>query len=436
MVATDLHEEAPVWWLRVKQAAERGATLVVLNARPTRLDKFATRLLHHAPGGAAGPMRELLAADDADAPAGSPAAVSAMLPRVPPTWSSSTGAEGLTGDETDTLARAAGQPAAGPWRDEDAAAPGASTAVWCRLGPRQRKARGTWASIQHMAPATRHIGGRDAPIFMPGQPTARGGALRDGADPVGDGLMDGRGKLSFLVVQELFLTETAALADVVLSGAKLGRTRGHIYQRRAARALFPPAIGAMARRGPIGKILAQLGERVGLGKPPFAAGLVFNEIAKVVPQYRLDYRALGHVEPQWPIVGGADMYYGGTAMRTGRIGRAMGGGGRVRAAGVVRIARRRAAGAGRRRLSHYAYPHALYAGDVDQSYRPAGRAHGAAGAAPESAGRGQLRRRRTADGDRGRPDLRCGGGRARRCRQVSCWPAFPARGRSASSRSL
>src|SRR5690606_40839947 len=40
VVAADLHEEAPVWWLRVKQAAERGATLVVLNARATRLDKI------------------------------------------------------------------------------------------------------------------------------------------------------------------------------------------------------------------------------------------------------------------------------------------------------------------------------------------------------------------------------------------------------------
>jgi len=40
-VACDLHEEAPIWWLRVKQAAERGATVVVANARPTRLDKYA-----------------------------------------------------------------------------------------------------------------------------------------------------------------------------------------------------------------------------------------------------------------------------------------------------------------------------------------------------------------------------------------------------------
>ncbi|MCA9957882.1 MAG: (2Fe-2S)-binding protein, partial [Anaerolineales bacterium] len=50
VVASDLHEEEPIWWLRVKQAAERGATVVVLNARPTRLDSFATYALHYRPG--------------------------------------------------------------------------------------------------------------------------------------------------------------------------------------------------------------------------------------------------------------------------------------------------------------------------------------------------------------------------------------------------
>ncbi len=41
VVACDLHEEAPVWWLRVKQAAERGATVIVVNPRPTRLERYA-----------------------------------------------------------------------------------------------------------------------------------------------------------------------------------------------------------------------------------------------------------------------------------------------------------------------------------------------------------------------------------------------------------
>jgi NADH-quinone oxidoreductase subunit G len=60
VVASDLHQEAPVWWLRVKQAADRGATLVVINARPTRLDDYAAHVLHYGPGMALEQVRQLL----------------------------------------------------------------------------------------------------------------------------------------------------------------------------------------------------------------------------------------------------------------------------------------------------------------------------------------------------------------------------------------
>jgi NADH-quinone oxidoreductase subunit G len=36
VVASDLQEEAPIWFLRVKQAADRGAKLIVVNPRPIR----------------------------------------------------------------------------------------------------------------------------------------------------------------------------------------------------------------------------------------------------------------------------------------------------------------------------------------------------------------------------------------------------------------
>ena len=54
VVGCDLEEEAPVWWLRVKQAAERGATLIVLNPRRTKLDKAASYSLRYPFGSAAG----------------------------------------------------------------------------------------------------------------------------------------------------------------------------------------------------------------------------------------------------------------------------------------------------------------------------------------------------------------------------------------------
>ncbi|HNN13275.1 MAG TPA: 2Fe-2S iron-sulfur cluster-binding protein, partial [Anaerolineales bacterium] len=50
VIASDLYEEAPIWWLRVKQAADRGATLIVANPRETKLDRFAKYSIRYAYG--------------------------------------------------------------------------------------------------------------------------------------------------------------------------------------------------------------------------------------------------------------------------------------------------------------------------------------------------------------------------------------------------
>ncbi|HKY55694.1 MAG TPA: 2Fe-2S iron-sulfur cluster-binding protein, partial [Anaerolineales bacterium] len=50
VVASDLYEEAPIWYLRVKQAAARGATLIVLNPRETKLERFATHAIRYEYG--------------------------------------------------------------------------------------------------------------------------------------------------------------------------------------------------------------------------------------------------------------------------------------------------------------------------------------------------------------------------------------------------
>ena len=50
VAASDLYEEAPIWYLRVKQAAERGATLIVANPRETKLDRYASFVVRYAYG--------------------------------------------------------------------------------------------------------------------------------------------------------------------------------------------------------------------------------------------------------------------------------------------------------------------------------------------------------------------------------------------------
>jgi NADH-quinone oxidoreductase subunit G len=60
VVASDLEEEAPLYWLRVKQAAERGATLIVANPRATKTDRHATHMLRYSYGDEAETVRALL----------------------------------------------------------------------------------------------------------------------------------------------------------------------------------------------------------------------------------------------------------------------------------------------------------------------------------------------------------------------------------------
>src|SRR5690606_7265946 len=61
VVASDFEEEAPIWWLQVKQAVDRGAKLVVANARPTKLERYATVPVRYQYGAAVDVLNGLLA---------------------------------------------------------------------------------------------------------------------------------------------------------------------------------------------------------------------------------------------------------------------------------------------------------------------------------------------------------------------------------------
>ena len=110
------------------------------------------------------------------------------------------------------------------------------------------------------------------------------------------------------------MTPTARQADVVLPAQSWAEREGSFTsgERRVQR--FYPAIQPIGESLPDWQILAGVGEKLGLGKPPFAAALMFREIAQAVPQYAgMSYRTLAQVVDQWPYVGGEDLYYGGTS---------------------------------------------------------------------------------------------------------------------------
>lgn len=317
VVATDLHQEAPVWWLRLKQAAKRGAIVVVLNGRPTRLDDFAKFVLSYDPGRALEMTHRLLNGVKVEAASDDPVQMAASALANANNLVAFYGGEGLTFAESDSLAKmlanlllvknSSGQTHTGRVNN-------GLVAVWPH-----NNSQGAWdmGLRPNLLPGYKANpkAGKGAGAIYEGVNNGSVPALYVlGADPVGDGLMPGRGKLDFLVVQELFLTETAKIADVVLPAQSWAEREGTYTngERRIQR--FYPALAAVGNSRPDWQIVAQIGELLGMGKPAGAASLVFAEIAKNIPQYKdLNYRTLARVEKQWPDVGGQDLYYGGNA---------------------------------------------------------------------------------------------------------------------------
>jgi NADH-quinone oxidoreductase subunit G len=264
VIASDLHEEAPIWWLRLKQAAERGATLIVANARSTRLDSYARHSIRYAPG----------------------EAVHTAL-----------------GFGTDSLARACalmieakgriGQPNNG------------LVAVWPNANT-----QGAW-----------DMGLRPDPRGISNALEGAKAAYVVATDPISDdsGLRDSLKLVSTLIVQDLFMTPTAEMADVVFPAQSFVEHAGTFTsgERRVQR--LYAAVSEPSSSLQDWQIVAQVAQRLKIDLEESAAPLVFERIAAAVRDYsEITYEDLAKVEPQWPEVGGADLYFGGTAYANGQ----------------------------------------------------------------------------------------------------------------------
>jgi NADH-quinone oxidoreductase subunit G len=304
VIAADLHEEAPIWWLRVKQAADRGASVVVANLRSTRLERYAAHVIRYGPGravqaalgllhaAAPEPALEEFAGDDSIRRAGKALAEAKNLVIF-------FGREGLDLAGTDALARACG----------------ALLATTRHVGRADNGLIGVW-------PRANTQGAWD--LGLRPDPAGRRAALVDAqavcvmaADPIGDDPVSAellRGK--FLIVQELFLTPTAKSADVVLPAESFVEREGSLTtgERRVQR--FYPAVAVLGEAWPDWRIAAEIGKRLGIVLEDTSAAAVLARIAATVEDYAgLTYQGLASVAPQWPEVGGPDLYYGGTAYK-------------------------------------------------------------------------------------------------------------------------
>lgn len=303
VVASDLVEEAPIWWLRVKQAAERGATLIVANPRPTKLERYSDQVIRYPYGSAATAILAIINSLSAKqnfpkapklAQGNREVKAAAEIISTAQNLVVFYGSEGLGLHASQALAQACANLLI--VTNHVHKVNNGLIGVWSRAND-----EGAWEmGYQPLADMKAAFEQFEAVYIA-------------GADPVSDdpALAEVVRQAGFVVVQDLFLTETAKLADVVLPAQPFTEREGTLTsgERRVQR-YYPGVLRAEFR--PDYAITASIGKLMGLnleGTPI----RIFNRLAAKIPAFKgLNYRALAQVTVQWPIVGREDVYYGGT----------------------------------------------------------------------------------------------------------------------------
>ncbi|MDI6768671.1 MAG: NADH-quinone oxidoreductase subunit NuoG [Anaerolineales bacterium] len=298
VVASDLYNEAPIWYLRLKQAAERGATLILANARETKLEKYSQFVVRYSYGDEA----ETICGLAKKAHVGEAITSAENLVVL-------YGSDGLGLDGSSALAAAcaelvksrAGKPNNG------------LIGVWPRAND-----QGAWELGFKPVADLKAVFQKANVVYIAG------------ADPFGDNpeltsriphhasripqhASRSTHPAPFIIVQELFLTETAKLADVILPAQAVTEREGSFTsgERRAQR--FYPAVPARGQSRADFVITAQIAAEFGLELEGRFAARVMDKMAATVKTFAgISYRELAETTEQWPIVGRGDLYYGGT----------------------------------------------------------------------------------------------------------------------------
>ncbi|MCB0611336.1 MAG: formate dehydrogenase subunit alpha, partial [Lewinella sp.] len=108
--------------------------------------------------------------------------------------------------------------------------------------------------------------------------------------------------LDFLVVQELFMTETSKYADVILPGASFLEKEGTFTngERRVQR--VNRVVEPIGESKPDGQILVEIMNRMGYPQQPYTAKGMLEEISAIVPFFAgIRWDELGEQGKQWPV---------------------------------------------------------------------------------------------------------------------------------------
>lgn len=284
VVASDLYEEAPIWWVRVKQAAQRGATLIVINPRETKLDKFATHTIRYEHGDEVKKINDLSKKNKiADEFAKAKNAIIFY------------GSDGLGVNGTSALASAC----ASLLKDTDhiGRANNGLIGVW-------QRANDQGAFEMGFEPET------DLEKALKGK-----AVYIAGADPVGDdpNLAKALNGAKFVAVQDLLETATTEIADAVFPVQAFTERAGTFTsgERRVQR--FYAAVPVKGECKPDFAITSMIAKQMGVILEGSSVEVVFDLLSNSLEAFSdLSYAKLAETKEQFPLVGRSDMYYGGT----------------------------------------------------------------------------------------------------------------------------
>ena len=337
VIAGDVEEEAPVWFLRIQGAVKRGAQLIVAHGYETKLDRYAGHSLRYRFG-----TESIVAFGILNVLLNEGGAVGDLRP--------TQGIAGLkelkerAGEYTPEKVEQLTGVAAQAIRDTAKIVTEASDALIV-FGPTVMnpgavggemlpEASALAQACANIAMVTGHFGKPNNGL-LPLWPHANTQGTHDlignlhfgaearpavvyivGTDPVGEGQMPRRrgDDGPFRIVQELFLTETAKDADVVLPALSFAERDGSYTSgdRRVQR--FYRALPALGGGKADWEIVQTIAWQLDLQWNYQTAEEIFAEMAATQPRYAgLSYAALAQTREEWPPVGDEDLYFGGTA---------------------------------------------------------------------------------------------------------------------------
>ena len=285
--ASDLHEEAPIYWLRVKQAAERGAMLIVANPRKTRLDKYAFHTLRYQYGEEDKALFEIANGDSEISRAVKEAENLVVF----------YGSEGIGLEQSSIIAEKlanllvdtghTGKPNNG------------LIAVW-----QKGNDQGAWElgfkTDEHLEETI----------------SAAMGVYIAGADPASEdpNLKIALQRAGFIIVQDLFLTETARLADVVFPAQAVMEREGSAVSGERRLQRYDQAVPAPAGTRADHTITALIADAADIDLHETSVDEIFERFASEDNVFKgITLAQLRETHEQWPSIGRSGMYYGGTS---------------------------------------------------------------------------------------------------------------------------